>query len=75
LTTTLERRVRSLEGGDGGECPECGFDGDWSKVRVIFEDAPSNRPKYCNTCGRPLRIVLSWEAGAARRPDYGGPAA
>jgi hypothetical protein len=63
MMTGLERRVRTLEGGGGGKCPECGFDGDWSKVRTIFEDAGDNCPKSCGTCGRPLRIVLTWGEG------------
>jgi hypothetical protein len=59
MTTTLERRVRTLEGG-GRKCPECGFDGDWSKVRIVFEDGGDGRSRTCGMCGRPLRIVLTW---------------
>ena len=55
MTTTLEPRVRTLEGGSGGKCPECGFDGDWSKVDTIIEYNGDGRPRSCGTCGRPLR--------------------
>jgi hypothetical protein len=33
----LQTRVKRLEGGGGVECPECGFDGDWSKVRTVVD--------------------------------------
>jgi len=59
VATSLERRVKALEGG-GSRCPECGFDGDWSKVeRVFTEDGPGENI-YCGTCGRPIHIVLTW---------------
>jgi predicted RNA-binding Zn-ribbon protein involved in translation (DUF1610 family) len=62
VTTTIERRVAALEKTTGGnKCPECGFDGDWPKVKHTFEKATSRRERYCGTCGRPLRIVLRWE--------------
>ncbi len=65
MATTIEKRVARLEGAPGaGVCPECGFDGDWSKVRTVFEDAGGNRPENCGTCGRALRIVLAWGEGA-----------
>ena len=62
MTTTIERRVARLEESTGGnKCPECAFDGDWSKVKHTFEKVTSRRERYCGTCGRPLRIVLRWE--------------
>jgi hypothetical protein len=58
---SLERRIRQLEGGTGGKCPRCGFDGDWSKVRFQTEIAhDKGKPEWCVTCGRPTRIVLTW---------------
>ena len=62
MVTTIERRVARLEESTGGnKCPECGFDGDWSKVRFDFEKPTSRRERYCGTCRRPLRVVLRWE--------------
>ena len=63
MAATIERRVTRLEATTdrGDKCPECGFDGDWSKVRFDFERPTSRRERYCGTCGRPLRIVLRWE--------------
>jgi hypothetical protein len=60
--TNLEGRVKALEG-SGSRCPQCGFDGDWSKVKPRVETrraGDGRRPEYCDTCGRPLRIVLTW---------------
>jgi hypothetical protein len=34
--TSLRRRIENLEA-HGGECPECGFDGDWSNVDIVVE--------------------------------------
>jgi hypothetical protein len=62
MTTSgaLQTRVKRLEGG-GAECPECGFDGDWSKVRTVVDPhAGHKRNQYCGTCGRPTHIVLTW---------------
>ncbi len=59
MATSLRTRFEHLEGGAEGGCPGCGFDGDWSKVRTVFEDA-GDGPKNCGTCGRALRIMLSW---------------
>jgi hypothetical protein len=60
VATSLETRVRHLEGRIGGECPECGFDGDWSKVTFHFDGFGKGKPERCDTCGRPTRIVLGW---------------
>jgi DNA-directed RNA polymerase subunit RPC12/RpoP len=60
MATSLETRVRQLEGGTGSRCPECGFDGDWSKVKFHFEDTGRGQSERCGTCGRPTRIVLTW---------------
>jgi predicted RNA-binding Zn-ribbon protein involved in translation (DUF1610 family) len=50
---TLDRRVRRLETGTAqGPCPECGFDGDWSKVGFEVRMGKSPRPDNCTTCGR-----------------------
>ena len=59
MATSLETGVRTLEGGGLGTCPECGFDGDRSKVTAVFEDA-GDGPKNSGTCGRAWRIVLAW---------------
>jgi hypothetical protein len=60
---SLKRRIRQLEGGTGGECPECGFDGDWSEVRFRIEPGRGKgNSERCETCGRLTHIVLSWGA-------------
>jgi hypothetical protein len=64
MTTRLESRLRVLEGGTGGKCPRCNFDGDWSKVRFQIEPGygdGKDKSERCETCGRPMRIVLRWE--------------
>jgi hypothetical protein len=61
VATSLETRVERLEHGTGGRCPECGFDGDWRKVRFRVEQGRGKgKPEHCDTCGRPKRIVLTW---------------
>ena len=67
MAGSLERRVRNLEAGGGKDCPECGFDGDWSKVNyeVIWHDDPEeddgpHETVYCETCGEPTNIVVTW---------------
>jgi hypothetical protein len=63
MTTSgaLQTRVRRLEGSAGAQCPECGFDGDWSKVRTAVDpNASHGRNHYCGTCGRPTHIALRW---------------
>jgi hypothetical protein len=57
----LQTRLKRLEGVGGTECPECGFDGDWSKVRTVVDcHSTDKRNRYCGTCGRPTHIVLTW---------------
>ena len=60
MATSLQTRVKALEGGTGGRCPACGFDGDWSKVKFHIEDRGNGKLERCGTCGRPTRIVLTW---------------
>jgi predicted RNA-binding Zn-ribbon protein involved in translation (DUF1610 family) len=58
---SLQTRVKRLEGG-GQACPECGFDGEWSKVETVTswtEDGTADN-RYCETCGRPIHIVITW---------------
>jgi hypothetical protein len=66
MTGSLQRRIRNLEAG-GRECPECGFDGDWSKVKYEVawcddkdEDDGPHETVYCETCGEPVHIVVTW---------------
>ena len=59
-----ETRLKRLEARHGAVCPTCGFTGDCSAVKyeVGFAD-PDKEPReneYCETCGRPTRIVLRW---------------
>jgi hypothetical protein len=67
VARNLERRVRNLEAGGDKDCPECGFDGDWSKVEyeVIWVDDPEEydgpqESVYCETCGEPTTFVVTW---------------
>jgi hypothetical protein len=62
VATSLETRVKQLEGGVGGKCPECGFDGDPSKIKteVRWLDHTERRNEYCGTCGRATHIVVRW---------------
>ena len=60
MATSLQTRVKQLEGGTGGKCPECAFDGDWKKVRFRYDGIGKGKPERCGTCGRPTRIVLTW---------------
>jgi hypothetical protein len=65
---SLKRRVEALEDAAGGrECPECGFDGDWSNVDIVVEwwdgEEEYTGPKqtvYCETCGEPTVSVVTW---------------
>jgi hypothetical protein len=65
---SLERRIRNLENGGRKECPECGFDGDRSKIEYSVEwcddpeedDGPQENI-YCETCGEPTTIVVTWD--------------
>jgi len=71
MTTTIERRVVRLEEAtDGGRCPECGWDGDPSKVEYVVEwqdtDDPTEPDEFCETCGRQLTCTIHM--------DWGGPA-
>jgi hypothetical protein len=63
---SLERRIRNLETGRR-ECPECGFDGDCSKVKFTVEwcdsEAEDDGPEqtvYCEVCGEPVYLVVRW---------------
>ncbi len=61
MTTSVERRLRTLESSGGRECPRCGFDGVLSKVNVVVrvnEKAPG--PDDCPECGRLLVVRVGW---------------
>jgi hypothetical protein len=66
VPSSLQTRVKRLEGSSGSGCPRCGFDGDWSKVRTecfwSSSDEGRGSPEdiYCGTCGRPIHIVMTW---------------
>lgn len=70
MATTIQRRVAALEESTAGGCPECGFDGDHSKIRheVVFVDigAPTPPDEYCGTCGRALSVTIALDWGAQR---------
>jgi hypothetical protein len=68
----LARRLKKLETGGPRRrrCPECGFDGDLSKVvpKVVWVTEPreteeDDRPResvYCETCGEAVHVVVTW---------------
>ena len=68
MTATIQRRVAALEESAGRVCPECGFDGDRSKIRheVVWVDSPAGPDEYCETCGRALRITITLNWGDGR---------
>jgi endogenous inhibitor of DNA gyrase (YacG/DUF329 family) len=61
-------RLERLEDTRSG-CPECGFDGDWSKgtfeltfpLDVEGEEEGPEETVYCETCGTPVVIVVTWD--------------
>ena len=66
----IKDRIKRLEGRSGAnQCPECGFDGDWSKVtfELTFpldtegEDEGPEETVYCETCGTPVVTVVTWD--------------
>ena len=63
---SLSSRLKRLEGGKGVPCPECGFDGTWKGYEVVWdydgggEDEGPRETVYCETCRRPVHIVLTW---------------
>lgn len=66
MASSLQTRVKHLEtsAGGGNRCPECGFDGDYSKLKISTSWAPSSseptKNRYCSTCGRPTHVVITW---------------
>jgi hypothetical protein len=72
MTTTIEKRVTRLEAttGGGGRCPECGWDGDPSKVQYVVEwqdpDGSTEPDEFCETCGRQLTCTIHMDWGDSR---------
>jgi hypothetical protein len=58
----LAGRVGRLENGRTERCPECGWDGDWSKVEFVVEwvaaDGPAEPDEFCGTCGHQLTCTI-----------------
>jgi len=60
--TTIERRVATLEESAGSGCPECGGPDDTddhSTYELVFVDEAQE--EWCETCGRQLAYVITWE--------------
>ena len=60
---SLQTRVRALETSPG--CPECGFgpEDDNKPIEIVFVDSDDDTPEentYCDACGRPIHITLTW---------------
>jgi hypothetical protein len=51
----LTARVGRLENGREEPCPECGWDGDPSKIEYVVEwqdaDGPTEPDEFCEKCG------------------------
>ena len=63
MATSLETRVKALEGGTGANCPECGWDGITPLKPECYwshGESPPRENIYCGTCGRPIHITLTW---------------
>jgi hypothetical protein len=64
---SLDGRVKRLEHGRPAPCEECGFDGNWSNVDIVVEwyagkeDTGPGKTIYCEGCGEPTTIVVTWE--------------
>jgi hypothetical protein len=64
---SLDGRVSRLENGRPAPCEECGFDGDWSNVDIVVEwyagkeDTGPQKTTYCEGCGEPTAIVVTWD--------------
>jgi hypothetical protein len=64
---SLDGRVKRLENGRVKPCEECGFDGDWSNGYIVIEwydgeqDTGPENTTYCETCGEPTAIVVTWD--------------
>jgi hypothetical protein len=66
----LSGRVGRLENGQPEPCPECGWDGDWSKSEFVVEwddldlddEDPSDpaEPRWCESCGHQWEYVVTW---------------
>lgn len=63
---SIDARLRRLEGGDE-TCPECGWDGNWSRVRfeVTWDDLDADPddlapPERYQECGCQLEYVVTW---------------
>jgi hypothetical protein len=71
MTTPIERRVTRLEATTdrGDRCPECGWDGDPSKVEYVVEwqdpDGPTEPDEFCETCGRQLTCTVHMDWGGS----------
>jgi hypothetical protein len=61
-------RLEKATGGDGGECPRCGWGGgdndfgphDTYELVWVDPDGPEDREEFCEACGRQLVYVLIW---------------
>jgi hypothetical protein len=66
MAGSLGGRVGRLENGREEPCPECGWDGDPSKIEYVVEwqdaDGPTEPDEFCETCGRQLasNVQVTW---------------
>jgi hypothetical protein len=71
MVRSLKTRLTALEesAGGSGECPECGYDGDPSKVEYVVEwqdpDCPTEPDEFCKTCGRQLTCTIHMDWGGS----------
>lgn len=73
MTRSLENRLRHLEAVSwGAPCPECGFGGDYSKLKAEVSvsrlgEGWKRGPDNCPECGRVLVIRVP---GLKKRPTW-----
>jgi hypothetical protein len=67
VARSLQRRLAALEA-SSWRCPECGSDGNPTNIdyEVVWDDDPEEddgpqESVYCETCGEPPTIVVTWE--------------
>jgi hypothetical protein len=55
MLSGLAGRFGRPENGRAEPCPECGWDGDWSKIEYVIDwvdaDGPTKPYEFCGTCG------------------------
>lgn len=62
--SNLKRRLHCLETVYRGRCPECGAGRSPAEYEVVWndsEDQEPEEPEYCETCGRQIVYIVTWD--------------